>query len=221
VKPLLWMRAIRRLVGKTPKRLAVLDSLALRMNADGAGFASTRQLADDSAASHSTVVRATKWARDEAHLVQVQRGHRLGNGRTMATRWQVTAPSQHVTSDTLSESQHVSTASQHVTREAPEVCNPEISSPTSYVTTGAQPLAANNGGRKIHQNEPNTQRAIATLITERTLPIGADELLDLAYRAGNGDPWAGYLKVKTATQESFAGARDPNAVLRKRLGVAT
>jgi hypothetical protein len=41
-----------------------------------------------------------------------------------------------------------------------------------------------------------------------------------AYTVGKGDPWWGYLTIKTATEQSFTGARDPAAVLRKRLGLA-
>jgi len=64
-------------------------------------------------------------------------------------------------------------------------------------------------------------RALATLISERSLPFNPETLLKAAYRAGaNGDPWDGYLKVKAATAENFAAARDPGAVLRHRLGLA-
>ena len=38
-----------------------------------------------------------------------------------------------------------------------------------------------------------------------------------AYRLGNGDPWDGYLKIKTRTEHGFDGAATPAAVLAKRL----
>ena len=39
-------------------------------------------------------------------------------------------------------------------------------------------------------------------------------------RAGDGDPWMGYLAIKAACEESFDGFPDPYAELRRRLGLA-
>jgi hypothetical protein len=231
MKPLVWMRLVRD-AGPTVARLAVLLCLALRMRPDGTGYASTRQLADDASVSLDTVKRATKWGRETSHLEQTRRGHRLGSGETVASEWRLTAPAQPVTRaplndsqggtpDTLSDSQGGREQSQGGTGVSPEVFSPEfIPSKTSPVPNGSAPVDA-DGGREQHRNEPNARRAIAALVHDRTLPFTTEQLLDLAYTVGNGDPWDGYLlRVKTATEQSFTGARDPAAVLRKRLGLA-
>jgi hypothetical protein len=220
VKPLLWMRAIRDLGELPAARLAVLFCLALRMDAKGSGYAATRTLEDDAKVSRATVKRATKWARDGDWLVQVQRGHRIANGRAVASRWQLTTPTQGLTGDTLAQTQGLTRATQGLTREPQEVLTQEISPSLTPVPTGPAP-AELNGGRETHEYEPNARRAITALIADRTLPFTPDALLATAYRAGNGDPWQGYLAVKVATEQSLAGARDPAAVLRKRLGVAS
>jgi hypothetical protein len=217
MKPLLWMRAVRDLGELPAARLAVLFCLALRMDARGSGFAATRTLEDDAKVSRATVKRATKWARDGDWLVQVQRGHRITSGRAVASRWQLTTPTQGLTSDTLAQTQGLTTPTQGLTREPQEVLTQEISNPPSASSNGSRP-ASSIGGWEKHQYEPNAQRAIAALIAERTLPFTPDALLATAYTAGRGDPWAGYLAVKQATEQSFAGTRDPAAVLRKRLG---
>jgi hypothetical protein len=79
-----------------------------------------------------------------------------------------------------------------------------------------------NGGREPHENEPNARRALAALVDERRLPFTVEHLLDLAYAHGpGGDPFYGYMhRLRPATEQSFTGARDPAAVLRKRLGLA-
>jgi hypothetical protein len=103
---------------------------------------------------------------------------------------------------------------------AQEVLYQEVSSKTPYVSTGPAPVAA-NGGKEPHKNEPNARRAIAALIRDRTLPFTVEQLLELAYAFGNGDPWDGYLlRIKAATEQSFTGARDPTRVLHKRLGLS-
>jgi len=228
VKPLVWMRAVRDASPPTSAQLAVLWALALRMRPDGSGFTSTRQLCDDVTVSHSTVERATRWARETSWLDRVRRGHRLGNGVRVGTEWRLTEPSQPVTTDTLSDSQSLTgdgfgdsqslnSASQSLSREPPEVSVPEIPSKTLLVTTGLAPPNADNGGQEPHRNEPNARRAIGTLVAARTLPFTEDTLMLVAYQVGGGDPWTGYLTIKAATEQSFTGARDPLAVLRKRL----
>ena len=57
----------------------------------------------------------------------------------------------------------------------------------------------------------------ATLIAERRLPANEDELLEVAYRIGSGDPWSGYMRIKFITEAPFDGARDPRRVLMARL----
>lgn len=77
---------------------------------------------------------------------------------------------------------------------------------------------ASGGG---HPHEPNARAALERLIGERQLPLDVDELLQAAYKLGDGDPWAGYLHgVKPETEQSLDTARDPAAVLRQRLGIA-
>jgi DNA-binding transcriptional ArsR family regulator len=71
-----------------------------------------------------------------------------------------------------------------------------------------------------HDNEGNARRALDTLRRERSLPMHVKELVRIAYKLGNGDPWAGYLQIKQRTDADIRGARDPEAVLRARLSKA-
>lgn len=78
---------------------------------------------------------------------------------------------------------------------------------------------AREGGRVAHPFEANARRALATLRVERALPLDVDELIELAYGVGDGDPWAGYLEVKQASTSDLETARNVEAVLRSRLGL--
>lgn len=71
-----------------------------------------------------------------------------------------------------------------------------------------------------HNNEPNAISALGRLRAERSLPLSESELLDFAYSLGGGDPWAGYLQIKQATESPITGANNPAAVLRRRLMAA-
>jgi hypothetical protein len=91
-----WLTAVR----DHPDRPAALQRhaltmLALRLDwATGRGFASMRDIAADADASDHTVKRATSWARSDkvGLLLCTRRGHRLGNGTTVASEWQLTMP---------------------------------------------------------------------------------------------------------------------------------
>jgi len=66
----------------------------------------------------------------------------------------------------------------------------------------------------VHEHEPNARRALAAL--------GAGDveaLLALAYDAGDGDPWAGYLAMKPELESLPEKVRDLPALLRHRLGL--
>lgn len=75
------------------------------------------------------------------------------------------------------------------------------------------------GGGTAHEYEPNTRRALTSLVDSCHLPLGVDELVEHAYRLGRGDPWDGYLEMKDKLVQSLDGARDAAAVLRSRLGI--
>jgi hypothetical protein len=107
VRPLVWLAAVR----DHPQRPAapqcwVLTALALRLDwAAGSGYVSTERLRSDAGITERTVRRATTWARRHGLLVMTRRGHRMGDGRKVASEWALALPSQPVTADTLSESQ--------------------------------------------------------------------------------------------------------------------
>jgi hypothetical protein len=44
------------------------------------------------------------------------------------------------------------------------------------------------------------------------------ELVRVAYRVGEGDPWAGYLEIKPKLVAEYPNARDVAAVVRSELG---
>lgn len=111
-KPIIWMRAVRDAEPKfTAARLTVLWALALRMNADGTGYASTGHLMADVGYAEHTVRRATDDGRARGYLKRTRRGHRLGNGGVVASEWALIVPygqSQPATTDGLTVSQPVS-----------------------------------------------------------------------------------------------------------------
>jgi DNA-binding transcriptional ArsR family regulator len=72
------------------------------------------------------------------------------------------------------------------------------------------------GLRSVHNHEPNARRALAAL----GLDGAVDELLAIAYDAGDGDPWAGYLAVKAEADNLPPTVRDLPALLRHRLGLS-
>lgn len=107
-RPLEWMRAVRDADPPfTTARLAVLWALALRMDSTGHGFASANQLASDAGVHERTARRAIDEARGRGYLNRTRRGHRLGNGRAVASEWELTLPTQPVTGDLLADSQPV------------------------------------------------------------------------------------------------------------------
>ncbi len=70
----------------------------------------------------------------------------------------------------------------------------------------------------MHKHDANARNAIATIIGSRRLPFTVDELLEAAYALGSdGDPWAGYLQLNEATRTAFDDAKNPRAVILKRL----
>ena len=68
----------------------VLTALAVRFaNRSGEGYASIDSLAGFCGASRSTTQRALRWARATGLLHRKSRGHRLGNGKVLASEWQL------------------------------------------------------------------------------------------------------------------------------------
>lgn len=68
-----------------------------------------------------------------------------------------------------------------------------------------------------HPKTPNARRALTRIRLERHLQLTVDELVEHALRLGHGDPWAGYLEINLRTEAALVGARNPRAVLTKRL----
>lgn len=68
----------------------VLTALAVKFaDRAGEGYASIESLAGFCGASRSTVQRALRWARATGLLQRKSRGHRLGNGKVLASEWQL------------------------------------------------------------------------------------------------------------------------------------
>lgn len=182
------------LVERADKAGMCWPSIAMTAEATGLGF--------------STVQRALA-VLQETGVISRRRRHRRADG----TR----------TSDEITLRLEVTmTSSQQVT----------VTGPTGHgdrATTGHGDLAdppsnpssnPSNGRLKKypqHKHEQNAERALATLITDRSLPLPLDELMSHAYRLGNGDPWDGYLEVKVLTELQLDTARDPAAAVRARL----
>lgn len=124
IRPLIWMRALRDDSRCTATRLTVLCMLALRMRADGTGYASAQKLADDSRVNERTARRAVEWARWESYLNRTRRGHRLGNGQTVASEYALTLPvdnsSQPDTGDQLKDTSTGHTDGLNRTQQEPQ-----------------------------------------------------------------------------------------------------
>lgn len=73
---------------------------------------------------------------------------------------------------------------------------------------------------RAHENDSRARSALERITRERRLPVSAAELLPHAYRLGHGDPWEGYREVKTRTEATLDGARDPRRALLSRLTAA-
>ncbi len=74
-------------------QLGALALFASRMDArTGCGYVALDQVSADTGAGHNTVDRALAWARMYGFVHQAARGHRLGNGRPVASGWQLSTP---------------------------------------------------------------------------------------------------------------------------------
>lgn len=120
-----WLQAIRDHPRRPPAmQRHVLTMLALRMDfSTGQGFASTGQLMADADAGESTVRRATTWARSAGLLVQVQRGHRRGDGTVSASQWRISTGRGRPV-EILNRS---IASSQPVTGDVPSLSKPSLS----------------------------------------------------------------------------------------------
>jgi len=105
VRPLAWLAIVRDHPERPgPMQCHVLTMFALRLDwSTGQGFCSEAQLMADADASGRTVRRAMLWARSRELTVRTRRGHRLGNGRVVASEWRLL--SQPARSDLLSAPQ--------------------------------------------------------------------------------------------------------------------
>jgi hypothetical protein len=88
-----WLRSVY-CHGSRPPALQrdVLTALAIRFaDRSGEGYASVESLASFCGTSRSTVQRSLRWARSAGVglLLCKKRGHRLGNGKVLASEWQL------------------------------------------------------------------------------------------------------------------------------------
>lgn len=104
---------------------------------------------------------------------------------------------------------------------SPDPEDPEVRTPLPpAVHSGTAATAGDTTGRgnyPQHIHEANAVKALAGWVTAGRLPLDVTELLEHAYRAGHGDPWAGYLAIKPYLARTLDDVRDPRAVLLARL----
>ncbi len=87
-----WLNAVYSHPARPPAlQRDVLTALAVKFLswADGTGYASIDMLAEFTRHTRSTVKRALRWGRDALLLIQTRRGHRLGNGKVVASEWRL------------------------------------------------------------------------------------------------------------------------------------
>lgn len=198
--PIVWLRVIRDAVpGYTDAGHRVLTALALRMSKDGRGYAAISTLAADTGKGQATVRRATQEAQRRGHLAQTRRGHRLGDGRTVANEWELTGP-QPLTGELLSESQPLTGVSQPLTGEHPRGLRSKrskqaASAKSIIIELGATEDEANAVLRLIKTERPDIRSldAIVPLMAEdgelkswleRVRDTAAKQATEAAYRTG-------------------------------------
>jgi hypothetical protein len=194
-------------------------------------WASWPQLLSLTGMSRDSLSRALRGLEDRGWLVVVEpaRQHR-------STRYRLTDPSSPpaVPLDEAQQSEiggpAVRNRGSSSTGAVPESLSESLSEsipPGPRAPQGSASVAAEPDGREPNQNDISARRAITTLIVERRLPFTVDYLLALAHQLAEGldhpytgNPFYGYMhRLKPATEKSFDGARDPTAVLHKRLGL--
>lgn len=168
-------------------------------------------LSRDAIARHNAGLIAAGWLQ----VVTPARQHR-------AAIYRLTIPEQSVSrtaEQSVSRTADVPSSTPPRSSSTPD----DTSSPSRVPNLSTNPSTNHppRGGRDFpeHAYEPNARAALATLRTEAHLTTSADELLCLAYEAGNGDPWQGYQAVKAVALDGLNGARDHGKVLRHRLGL--
>lgn len=184
----------------TVTELVVLLVLLSRANASGLCWPSHKAIAAEARCSRRTAQRALESLRDKGFISWTNRFDERGDLASSMYRTHVEQPlkgSRHSDATPASERRRGSATVAQGTRSS------ELDPPQAG-----------------HEYEPNARRALEALRAERHLPVDVDELLAIAYEAGHGDPWAGYLATKDATAAGLTGVRDVAAVLRTRLGLA-
>ncbi len=91
--------------------------------------------------------------------------------------------------------------------------------PTVHSGTDRGTDDSRRGGWPQHIHEANALAALARVVQADELRgvVDADDLLVHAYRLGNGDPWAGFQRLKPSLEATLGGARNPRAVLLARI----
>lgn len=114
--------------------------------------------------------------------------------------------------------------SRPATYEADSVDLTSSQPPPTRLTAGAEEIIQGyhpEDHPAAHPHETNAIHGLETMRRELTLPLALDELLTHAYRVGSGDPWVGYMALRRECEAPLSAARNPAAVLRKRLtGIA-
>lgn len=149
-------------------------------------------------------------------------------GRSVA--WRLLAGTPATSPDRAADADHSDAAGtpatsrpvDNSTEMAGEVAGDMAGSPAGTPATNKNknknnPPTPRTGAGGEHKNEPMARRALGTIIGSRQLPFTIDELLAIAYTHPTGDPWQGYLTISHATARHFDDARNPRAVLLKRI----
>lgn len=96
-----WERHVRDRPDVTGPRLLTLLTLATFTNGKGIAYPGIDTIATATGLGYSSVRKHLRWAVDAGLLDQVVRGHRLGNGTTIASRYRLIP--QPLTGERLTE----------------------------------------------------------------------------------------------------------------------
>lgn len=231
-----WEQQLRADPAVTRTLLLVLLTVATYGDRDGSGITTGQaRLCAVTGLKETTVRRQLVSGIELGYLVRLSRGHRRGDGNGVPSVYQLALPATHdrLSGESTGHPLPVEDPSQPAAHDRLSASQPVKRHASTGETGASQPVArgglpgvdldqeetTRRAGWPEHAYEPNARAALATLRTEAHLTTGADELLCLAYEAGNGDPWQGYQTVKAVTLDGLNGARDHSKVLRHRLGL--
>ncbi len=184
-----WIAAVHKHPALSPAHRDILTYLAvMRLNFDtGTGYCSAQSLADGRGWDERTVRRALELARvkEPQLLRRTRRGHRLGDGRSMASEWALIYPPMPVDND-------ISTGHQNPVEPISTGQSPHLNRTllTSQPDTGARPTGIESPTGIEETSGQRAAHALKTIDPEITIAEATEVLSEIASRPAVRNPLA-------------------------------